>query len=200
MSAEAARQRRRRTPSRVLLEQRPPGADVRTDRVRHPCDVDLADALGQGCSATFKVSMTHIDRESELKVLATWGQPNELATLPTVSRGEVVTARRLLRKAISVSPLVHECLVDIAQRLRDDKRTRWGVSTRSLVQAISALQTSALLRGRDFVSSEDIMRLAKPLFSHRLDLAPGVASVDAVVKDALAEPLETLSRATLRAP
>jgi MoxR-like ATPase len=148
----------------------------------------------------FKISMTHIDRDSELRVLATWGQPSALATLPTVTRGEVVTARRMLRSAISVSPLVHECLVDIAQRLRDDKRTRWGVSTRSLVQAISALQTSALLCGRDFVSSEDIVRLAKPLFSHRLDLAPGVPSVDAVVNDALAQPLETLSRATLRTP
>jgi MoxR-like ATPase len=68
---------------------------------------------------------------------------------------------------------VHECLVDSAQRLRDDKRTKQGVSTRCLVQAIPALQTLAMMRGRDFVSSEDVEYLATPLFAHRLSWLRG---------------------------
>jgi hypothetical protein len=47
------------------------------------------------------------------------------------------------------------------------------------VQAIPALQTLAVLRGRDFVSSEDLETLA-PL-----------------IKDVLRQPIEALSRATL---
>ena len=148
----------------------------------------------------FKIVMRHIDRDSELEVLRTWGQPREAkGDLPRVTRGEVVAARRLLRQAVAVAPAVHECLVDTAQRLRDDKRTKQGVSTRCLVQAIPALQTLAMLRGRDFVSSEDLEYLATPLFAHRLELAPGVASVDRVISDALGAPLEALSRKTLRA-
>jgi MoxR-like ATPase len=146
----------------------------------------------------FKLVMKHIDRASELEVLRTWGQPRQERDLPRVTRGDVVNARRLLRGAVAVSPAVHECLVDVAQRLRDDKRTRQGVSTRCLVQAIPALQTLAMLRGRDFVSSEDIEYLAVPLFAHRLELAPGVAGIDKVIHDALRQPLEALSRATLR--
>jgi MoxR-like ATPase len=146
----------------------------------------------------FKVTMTHIDRASELMVLATWGLPRALPDLPKVSRGEVVAARHALRNGVFVSPLVHECLVDIAQRLRDDKRTRWGVSTRSLVQAIPALQTAALLSGRDFVSSEDVARLATPIFAHRIELLPGAPPVGVVIEEAVRQPLEALSRATLK--
>ena len=146
----------------------------------------------------FKLVMKHIDRVSELEVLRTWGQPHVARDLPRVTRGDVVAARRYLRAAVAVSVSVHECLVDIAQRLRDDKRTRQGVSTRCLVQAIPALQTLAMLRGRDFVSSEDVEYLATPLFAHRLELAPGVQGVEGVIMDAVRQPLEALSRATLR--
>jgi MoxR-like ATPase len=145
----------------------------------------------------FKLVMKHIDRESELTVLRTWGKPRGKTDLPRVTRGDVVAARQLLRESVAVSPLVHECLVDIAQRLRSDKRARQGVSTRALVQAIPALQTLALLRGRDFVSSEDVEYLSTPLFAHRLDLAPG-ARADQVIADSIAKPIELLSKGTLR--
>lgn len=146
----------------------------------------------------FKLVMKHIDRASELEVLRSWGQPRVERDLPRVTRGDVVAARGYLRSAVAVAPAVHECLVDIAQRLREDKRTRQGVSTRCLVQAIPALQTLAMLRGRDYVSSEDVEYLATPLFSHRLELAPGVKGAGGVIGDALRQPMEALSRATLR--
>jgi MoxR-like ATPase len=66
------------------------------------------------------------------------------------------------------------------------------------VQAIPALQMRAVLKGRDFVSSEDIEALAMPLFAHRLELMPGVLS-DVLVKDAMRLPIEKLSRSTLGA-
>jgi MoxR-like ATPase len=121
-----------------------------------------------------------------------------LQELPKVSRAEVTAGRALIRGQVHVSQAVQQCLVDIATSLRDTKRTRQGVSTRSLVQAIPALQTRALLKGRDFVSSEDIEALAFPIFAHRMELMPGVQA-DLLVKDALRGPIEKLSRSTLGA-
>jgi MoxR-like ATPase len=149
----------------------------------------------------FKIRMRHIDRDAELEVLRTWGAPREPKgddELPKADRGHVVAARKILRHAVAVSPAVQECLVDIAQRLRDDKRIRQGVSTRCLVQAIPALQTLAMLRGRDYVSSADLEHLAVPLFSHRLELVPGADPPARVIADAMAAPIEKLSKATLR--
>jgi MoxR-like ATPase len=145
----------------------------------------------------FKLVMKPVARDAELAVLRAWGKPRAPRELPRVNRGDVVAARALIREAVAVAPAILECLVDTAQRLRGDKRTRQGASTRCLVQAIPALQTLAMLRGRDFVSTEDIERLAVPLFAHRLDLAPGTKA-DQVIADALAKPIEALSRSTLR--
>jgi MoxR-like ATPase len=92
---------------------------------------------------------------------------------------------------------VQECLVEIAQKIRSDKRCAQGISTRSLVQAIPALQARAMLRERSFVSSEDIVALAKHLFLHRISLIPGVRDGESVIKDALIEPIEKLSKRSL---
>jgi MoxR-like ATPase len=185
---------------------------VTVDNVSHPLDQlffvlatqNPLDAIGtyplplaQLDRFLFKLVMKHIDRESELEVLRTWGQPREVRQRPMVSRGAIVAARQILRTQVAVSIAIHECLVDIAQQLRADKRVRQGVSTRCLVQAIPALQTLAMLRGRDFVSTEDVEYLATPLFAHRLELAPG-AKHDQVIGEAVRGPLEALSRRTLK--
>jgi MoxR-like ATPase len=145
----------------------------------------------------FKIRMEPVDRESELEVVTTWGRPRAQCDLPRVQRGEVIEARNLLREHVHLAPAINECMVDIARAIRADKRTIQPVSTRSLVQAVPALQALAMLRGRDFVSTEDIEHLAVPLFQHRLSLVPGFNDAGAVIRDALPRPLEMLSRTTL---
>jgi MoxR-like ATPase len=99
---------------------------------------------------------------------------------------------------VEVAPIVQETLLDIAQRVRDDERVRQGISTRALVQAIPALQTRALLRQRDFVSSDDLEAMLVPLFAHRLMLAGGVDDPAGIVLQASSLPLENAARYTLR--
>jgi MoxR-like ATPase len=145
----------------------------------------------------FKIRMSHIERAAELEVLNAWGLPREVQALPTVSRAQVIEAREAVRRQVFVSEPVKTCLVDVAAAIRQDKRCAQGVSTRSLVQAIPALQARATLKGRDFVSAEDIKALAPVLFEHRLSLIPGVRDAGEVINDALAGPLDTLARATI---
>ena len=147
----------------------------------------------------FKVKMDHIDRTSELEVLNAWGIPRERQDLEMVNRDEVISAREAIRHQVFIHESVKSCLVDFAAALRSDKRCLQGVSTRSLVQAIPALQARALLCDRDYVSSDDISYLAPYIFGHRLTVIPGVRDVNALISDALQGPLEELSRSTTRA-
>ena len=147
----------------------------------------------------FKVKMDHIDRKAELEVLNAWGVPRVREEMEKVTRDEVVKAKHTLREQVFVHEAIKNCLVDFAETLRNDKRCLQGVSTRSLVQAIPALQARAMLAGRDYVSSEDIQALANYIFTHRLTVIPGVQDVGALVSDALREPIETLSKATTKA-
>jgi MoxR-like ATPase len=147
----------------------------------------------------FKIRMTHIARQHELAVLTDYPLPRlaRAAELPGVRRSEVVAARSVLRTQVVVHPAVREALVDLATALRSDARLVSGVSTRSLVLLMPALQARALLHGRDFVSPEDVSTLAPHVFAHRIEPAAGVDDVGPVVRDALVPQIEKLARMSL---
>ena len=118
--------------------------------------------------------------------------------LPRVTRTEIIEARQVIEEQVYLSQEIREALVDIAQRTRNDERALQGVSTRSLVLAVPALQARALCEERDYVSSEDVEALAARIFAHRLEVAPGAESAEVIVQECLRAPLESLARATLR--
>ena len=148
----------------------------------------------------FKVKMKHIHREAELEILASYKARRDGAgaDLPRVTRTEIVESRRAVEQLIYVAPEIRECLVDVANATRSDPRILQGASTRSLVLMLPALQARALSRVRDFVSAEDVEYLAPYIFGHRLELAPGTDSVEAVIRECASKPMERLARATLR--
>ncbi len=146
----------------------------------------------------FKIRMEHIDRASELEVMEAWGTPRQACELPRVTRGQVAAARALVRRDVTIHRGVKECLVDTARNVREDRRVVQGMSTRALVQAVPALQTLALFRGRDYVAPEDVEYLLPYLLVHRLELVPGTEDPKGLVLEAAAEPLEGLSRMTIK--
>ncbi|MBO4350777.1 MAG: AAA family ATPase [Proteobacteria bacterium] len=141
----------------------------------------------------FKVRMTNISREAELEVIKSWGRPRQKCDLPKVTVDDILNVRTIVRNEVSVTDDVMECLVDIIRTIREDSRCLQGASTRSLVQAVPALQAYAFMNGQNYVSAKHIEELAIPLFSHRLQLAPGTGDASVVVLDAIAAPLKKLS-------
>lgn len=148
----------------------------------------------------FKIEMKHIDRAAELEVLDQYPRASlEVAgDYPGVTRDEILAARRQTRGAVHVAPVVKEALVDLARLLRSDSRVLQGASTRALVLMLPALQARAVIYGRDFVSPDDVEALAPYVFEHRLECAPGVEDVDALIGEAAAIEIEKLARASLR--
>ncbi len=148
----------------------------------------------------FKIRMFHIDRGAELEVLETWRDRRdaEREDLPKVSRDEVLAARAAVDQWVKIDGRIKEALVDIAQTIRADDRVLQGCSTRSLVLILPALQALAALRGRDYVSTDDLATLIPRVLGHRLEPAPGLSNVDEIIDDALAGAVEGLSRSTLR--
>ncbi|GJM12221.1 MAG: ATPase [Pseudohongiella sp.] len=146
----------------------------------------------------FKITMDHIDRESELDVLDTYKQRKDLLQQKiTVTRDEVLFARAQIDAAVTISASIKSALVDISRNLREDERVLQGNSTRSMVLMLPALQVAAALRGRDYVSAEDIELLLPRVLGHRIELAPGVADLNKVLIDAMRGPMEELARGTL---
>lgn len=148
----------------------------------------------------FKIRMEHIRRDAELAVVASFRQRlhHNATELPRVGRNDVLAARRSIETGAHVASALQEALVDIARAVRSDERIAQGLSTRALVQAMPALQVRAILRGRDFVSTEDLEALLVPLFAHRMVCAPGINDPIPVLEQCARRPIETATRATLR--
>ena len=147
----------------------------------------------------FKLKMTHISRDAELDVLASYKQRRVGAgdELARVTRTEILDARAVIEHYTHLVPAVRECLVDIAAKTRSDPRILQGASTRSLVAILPALQVHAVANRRDYVAASDVEALAGLVFGHRLELGPGADSIDGVLKECMQEPLERLARGTM---
>lgn len=144
----------------------------------------------------FKIRMDYIDRSSEMDVLRSFRDRRQSApdATPKVTRDQVVKARAILDEHVYLDPRLSDALVDVATALRTSPQVAQGVSTRSLVLLLPALQARALMQGRDFVIPEDVSALAPHVFAHRLELAPGVEDVREVVRQCIKGPMESLAR------
>ncbi len=149
----------------------------------------------------FKIVMDHIDRRAELEVLETWRSRRDTKDSGrAVSRGEILAARAAIDRGVAIADAVKSALVDISRNLRADERVLQGNSTRSLVLMLPALQVAAALRGRDFISAEDIELLLPRVLGHRLELVPGATDLERILGDNMREPMERLAAGTLASP
>lgn len=146
----------------------------------------------------FKITMEHIDRQSELDVLDTHlSRRNQKGGANTVTTDELLQARAQIESGVTISSAVKTALVDISRSLRDDDRVLQGNSTRSLVLMLPALQVAAALAGRNYVSALDIELLIPRVLSHRIELAPGVSDMNKVLLDNMLIPMEQFAKSTL---
>ena len=146
----------------------------------------------------FKISMKHIDRESELAVIRTYGHDSREQTPEPLSRSSILAARNFIKRGIHLHENIEHCLLDIAAHSRCHSDVALGLSTRTLVQAISALKAQALLKERTFVSPEDVATLSGPLFQHRLSIKGGAERATTIVAELTSGPIDKLIKEGLQ--
>jgi len=95
---------------------------------------------------------------------------NELEVVASVK--DVLSAQKKLR-SVHIAPPVKSYLVNLVQRTRNHEDIYLGASPRGSLGLFRAGQASAAVQGRDYVTPDDIKRVAGPILGHRLILAPG---------------------------
>ncbi|WP_116995292.1 AAA family ATPase [Desertimonas flava] len=73
---------------------------------------------------------------------------------------------------VRTDPQVVQYVVALVQATRQNADVRLGASPRGTIGLLRAAQTLAAAEGRAFVTADDIKRLAVPVLSHRLVIAP----------------------------
>ncbi|MDQ3940629.1 MAG: MoxR family ATPase [Actinomycetota bacterium] len=98
--------------------------------------------------------------------------PAELDNVKAVVTGDELLATRANVDATTVAPEVASYIVAIIRRTRDLPSVTLGASPRAAVHLLAASKAAARLGGRDFVTPDDVTRMALPVLRHRLILSP----------------------------
>jgi len=73
---------------------------------------------------------------------------------------------------VHVDPSIEAYIVDIARATREDQRVSLGASPRGSLALLRLARAEAALRRSDFVTPDDVKRVAVPALAHRIILRP----------------------------
>ena len=137
-----------------------------------------------------RISVGYPDREAELELLARRlerGQDEvELRTI--IDREELLAMQRAVEQ-VHADAAILEYAVDLVTATRESPQVQVGSSPRGTLALLKLARARAALEGRDFVTPDDVKRIAVPALAHRIMLRPElwIQRVDAedVVRDCL---------------
>jgi MoxR-like ATPase len=129
-----------------------------------------------------KTAMGYPDEDGEVELLRRRaGRTSQTPEIEQVlDRGGVV-GLRAVPESVRVDPDLMGYVARIARQTREDPRVEVGVSPRGTQRLFEAARARAVLDGREFVTPDDVKRVAEPVLAHRLVLTPD-ATVNEVRK------------------
>jgi MoxR-like ATPase len=115
-----------------------------------------------------RTAIGYPQRDVEREVLTSHrsGEPVDHLS-PVVTPSEVLEAQHFVRN-VRFDESLADYLLEIVRKTRDTDMLRVGVSTRGALSFYRGCQARAVTEGRDFVTPDDIKRLAIPALSHRV--------------------------------
>ncbi|MGH2926636.1 MAG: AAA family ATPase, partial [Solirubrobacteraceae bacterium] len=130
--------------------------------------------------------------EGETKILLNRvARRHEVASVEPVIDPDTLAAMQAGIEGVYVEPDIARYCVDIAIATRRNRLVEVGASPRGSQGLMLVARALAVIDGRDFVTPEDIKRVAVPVLSHRLSLTTQAwadgAKADQVVSGVVAE-------------
>lgn len=123
----------------------------------------------------FKIEIKYPTLEEEIAIITQQHQQksaNQLSHIePVLSAADVVSLREQVR-GFHVEAKILEFTAKIIHETRNNKALYLGGSPRASLAIINAAKAFAAINGRDFVTPEDIIRVAAPVLRHRIMLTP----------------------------
>jgi MoxR-like ATPase len=129
-----------------------------------------------------KSSIGYPEAEGEYELLRRRaGRSTQSPSVGTVLDEELVTQLREVPETVRVDDDLLQYMANVARETREDRRVEVGVSPRGTQRLFEAARTYAAMQGREFVTPDDVKRVAQPVLAHRVVLTPD-AQVNSVEK------------------
>lgn len=143
----------------------------------------------------FKINVDYPKLADEIKILdlhtgdgiAEAFQPH--STSAVFSREDLANLRDTVKK-VKVGSDIKTYIAGIANGSREHRSIYLGISPRASVYLMNASKAWAAMKGRDFVTPDDVREMAFPVLSHRMILTPEKEMDGVLVEEVLQELLD----------
>jgi MoxR-like ATPase len=140
-----------------------------------------------------KTALGYPDEDGEVELLRRRADRRTRApTVETVLDTERVRALRAAPEDVRVDDDVLQYVARLARATREDRRVAVGVSPRGTQRLFELARATAALAGRDYVTPDDVTRVAPATLTHRLVLTPDAQVEDAQKADVVRAALDSV--------
>ena len=134
-----------------------------------------------------KTSIGYPDEAGEEELLhRRLARQDQSPSVESVISEEDTAELRTAPESVRVDDDVVSYIAAIARATREDRRVEVGVSPRGTQRLLEAARARAAMVGREYVTPDDVKRIARPVLAHRVVLTPD-ARVDEVRKASIVE-------------
>lgn len=143
----------------------------------------------------FKIEIKYPTLEEEIMILTNQHQQkldhglNEIK--PVLSIDQIKSCRSII-KALHVEPKLIEYAAKITHETRNNKSLYLGASPRASLALINSAKAIAAMAGRDFITPEDIIKVASPVLAHRIMLTPDKEMEGLTASDIVAQIIQKI--------
>ncbi len=123
----------------------------------------------------FNIKVDYPSEEDELKILSAHQERKgveETSLVQAVMLKEEIKAYQKIVREINIEENLLRYIVSLIQKTRNSKEIYLGASPRASLGILATAKALAAIWGRDFVTPEDIQRVALPVLRHRIILTP----------------------------
>ena len=142
-----------------------------------------------------KILIQYPTHEQELQVVANWqagfnARKLEAIDLEPLEDPAIIPQCRAFVRQVRVEPGIQNYLVTLVRLTRENPNLLWGASPRASVALLLASKALAAMRGRDYVTPDDVRDVARPALRHRV-LLRSEAEIDGLTTDAVLDEILT---------
>ncbi|MEI6310813.1 MAG: MoxR family ATPase [Bacteroidota bacterium] len=123
----------------------------------------------------FKIEVHYPSLEQEVNIIENHHQSlriNDLTNvMAVINAQDIIENQQLCRHVVVESKLI-QFIAQLIHKSRNMPELYLGASTRASISILNAAKAFAILKGRDFVTPDDIIFVAKPILRHRIILTP----------------------------
>ena len=117
-----------------------------------------------------QLSMGYPTREEQTAILQRFMQESPQESLRPVANAEQIAQAQKAVRSVRVAPELLDYIGALCEKTRALDDALLGASPRAALALMRVSQSLAAIRGRDYVTPEDIKTIAEPVLAHRLIL------------------------------